>query len=46
MSEIRSSLLLGVCPQANVLWDELSVVDHLNIHAGMTTKERELKNVS
>jgi ATP-binding cassette subfamily A (ABC1) protein 3 len=34
MDEIRSSLLLGVCPQANVLWDEFSVEDHLKIHAG------------
>lgn len=34
MSQIRSSLILGVCPQANVLWDEFSVQDHLYIHAG------------
>jgi ATP-binding cassette subfamily A (ABC1) protein 3 len=35
MDKIRSSLLLGVCPQANVLWDEFSVEDHLKIHAGI-----------
>lgn len=34
MGQIRSSLVLGVCPQANVLWDELTVYDHLCIHAG------------
>lgn len=28
-------IIIQVCPQANVLWDEFSVEEHLKIHAGM-----------
>ena len=35
MDQIRSSLLLGVCPQSNVLWDTFTVEEHLYIHCGI-----------
>ncbi|KAJ1624732.1 P-loop containing nucleoside triphosphate hydrolase protein, partial [Pavlovales sp. CCMP2436] len=33
MAQIRQ--LLGVCPQANVLWPELTVLEHLELYAAV-----------
>ena len=42
MNEIRA--MMGVCPQHDILWDDMTAREHLDLYArikGMTTQERE-----